>query len=373
MHEARLSPSLALAWTAAVVAVSALAGAQPRWLASAAASPDRIAEGKLWYLLTSGMLVDRPILISIVCFLALAGLAWRVCGSRTFWWAAILGQVAATVLVYAFVAAARTVVPAGFESVMASPDYGVSTISAAWLGSIAAVCWHGRGVSARGRLSIVAACAAVGLFAYSLRPDVNVLSGEHPVAFALGIAAVPLSSPTASLSRYRRAFASFRAMISTGGNRHRRRLAFAMVGTLAVGVAVAPAGVAALRDVIAVRLNPTLTRCAVDWNTLAGAPRHLVTGERALTVSIAAIRLTVPRDYGGQARPPRQLHYCRYLLATPRLLTVVLGRWVDGRVDTWATTETARSGAAAAANASVDRHGRLHLRERGKRRLVLSS
>jgi hypothetical protein len=368
-----LGRSLALGWIAAVVVLSAVARARPRWLVSVAASPDRIAKGKLWYLLTSGMLVDRPILISIACFVALAVLAWRMCGSRTFWWAAILGQVAATVLVYALIAAVRSVVPAGFESVMASPDYGVSTISAAWLGSIATVCWRGRGRSARGRFSIAAACAAVGLFAYSLRPDINVLSSEHPVAFALGIAAVPLSSLTLDSARYRRALASVRATLSAGRNRSHRRLVFAVAGTLTVCIVVAPAGLAALRHVIAIRLGPTLTRCAVDWNTLAGAPKQLATEDPAMTISVATIRLTVPSDYGGQARPPRQLHYCRYLFVTRRGATLVLGRWANGRVDAWAATKVAHSDGNGASNANVDRYGRLHLRQLGKRRLVLSS
>ncbi len=179
----------ALLWVGAVVALSVAAEARAKWIASLAASPERIREGKLWFLLSSGMLVDRPVMISAICFVALAALALCVCGNGVFWTSALLGQVAATLLVYAVIGAIRWIIPGALESTIVSPDFGVSTISAAWLGSIAAVCWRRRGGSAVRKLWISASCIAVGLFAYSLRPEVNILSSEHLVAFALGVGA----------------------------------------------------------------------------------------------------------------------------------------------------------------------------------------
>src|SRR5207302_7400054 len=135
-----------------------------------------------------GMLVDHPIGISLVFFVALATLVLAFCGVSTFWWAAFLGQVAATLLVYAVIGAVRWFVPAALESVVASPDYGVSTISAAWLGASAATGWQARGRTTIGRFSIALSCATVGVFAYTVRPGLGVLSSEHLVAFGLGIA-----------------------------------------------------------------------------------------------------------------------------------------------------------------------------------------
>lgn len=134
------------------------------------------------------MLVDHPVAISAICFLALAALALGVCGSGVFWTSALLGQITATLLVYAVIGAIRWLVPDALESTVASPDFGVSTISAAWLGSIATVCWRHRGRTAVGKLWIAVSCIAFGLFAYSLRPDLNIVSSEHLVAFALGVA-----------------------------------------------------------------------------------------------------------------------------------------------------------------------------------------
>lgn len=196
---------LAVVWLGAVAIVSIAAGARADWVRALAASPDRVGDGKLWYLIWSAALVDRPVVLSLVSFLALAALALTTCGTRTFWWSAILGQVLATLLVYAFIGVARSMVAGAFDSSVASPDYGVSTISAAWLGSVATVAWRRRGRSRTGKLSIGLSCVAVGLFAYSVRPQVTILSSEHVVAFALGvIAATPvLSRGTHALTRSR--------------------------------------------------------------------------------------------------------------------------------------------------------------------------
>lgn len=57
----RIGEVVALVWMAAVVAISLVECARAGWVASLAASPDRVREGKLWFLISSGVLVDRPI------------------------------------------------------------------------------------------------------------------------------------------------------------------------------------------------------------------------------------------------------------------------------------------------------------------------
>jgi len=103
---------LAVVWLVAVVCVSIAAGARPDWVRALAASPARVGEGKLWFLVSSAVLVDRPVVLSLLSFAVLATLALTACGSRTFWWSAILGQVVATLLVYVFIGAARRIVAA---------------------------------------------------------------------------------------------------------------------------------------------------------------------------------------------------------------------------------------------------------------------
>jgi hypothetical protein len=75
---------LALAWVVAVVGVSVSANGRASWVRALAASPDRIREGKLWFLFSSAALVDHPLVLSLVCFVALAGLAHAVCEQRVF-------------------------------------------------------------------------------------------------------------------------------------------------------------------------------------------------------------------------------------------------------------------------------------------------
>lgn len=362
---------LVVGWVSAVVALSAIARAQPEWLMTFAASPDRVTQGKLWYLVTSGLLVDRPIVISIVCFVVLATLALLVSGTRVFWWSAFLGQIVATLVVYALITAVRAIVPAAFESVMTSPDYGVSAISAAWLGSVATVGWRRRGHTRSGRVSIAVSCVAVGLFAYTLRPDINILSSEHLVAFALGVAAALPGFAARRGSPWHHRLAVGRSMLSPNTNPHRGRIGVALLAPLAVAIVGVPVGVAALRDEIALRLRPTVTRCILDWNTLTSAPRTLAAP--TTRVVLTTLRVTVLRNFGGQVRPPHRIDYCRYVLAGTGEVTTVLGRWHHGRVDTWTVTKTPAGVAPRPGNAAVGRGGRLRLRYPRGPRLILSS
>src|SRR5258707_9512064 len=101
---------LAVGWIVAVVNVSLAADARPGWVSALAASPARVRDGKLWFLFSSAVWVDRPVVLSLLSFAALAAFALIVCGPRAFWWSAFLGQVAATMLVYVFIGATRWIV-----------------------------------------------------------------------------------------------------------------------------------------------------------------------------------------------------------------------------------------------------------------------
>lgn len=356
--ERRLGLLVALVWIAAVVVMSLVTRARAGWVVSLAASPDRVREGKLWFLFSSGMFVDHPIGISLVFFVALAMVVLLLCGVRTFWWAALLGHVGATVLVYASIGVVRWFVPAALESVVMSPDYGVSTISAAWLGSSAAVGWRGRGRGAIGRVSIALSCVAVGVFAYSVRPDLSVLSSEHLVAFGLGVAGANRGRWRARLDAMRRAgprFARRRGRVSL--------TVFAGVSVL-LAIAAAPAGLAALRGEIVSRIPPTVTRCALDWNSLHGAPRPSIASQPATLASLTTTRVTIVRGFGAAARPPVWVEYCRYVFVGDAGATVVLGMWRHGRVENWTVTAEPRTLAPRHGDASVGRDGRVHLHHR---------
>jgi hypothetical protein len=125
----------------------------------------------------------------LLAFAALAALSLFTCGPRVLWLAAALGHVCSTLLVYSMIWLARLVEHNAFHQIVAAPDYGVSAISAAWLATLAFHGWRRRDQSAAGRARIVLACAAVALFAWSLRPGLTVLDVEYIIAFCFGVAA----------------------------------------------------------------------------------------------------------------------------------------------------------------------------------------
>lgn len=358
----RLGRLLAVVWLVAVLNVSIAANARPGWVSALAASPDRVREGKIWFLVSSAVLVDRPVALSLLSFAALAVAALAVCGTRTFWWSAFLGQVLATVLVYVFIGVARWLVVGAFDSSVVSPDYGVSTVCAAWLGSIATLMWRRRGRSAVGKLSIALSCAAVGLFAYSVRPDVTVLSSEHLVAFGLGVAAaIPGLTRRAADAILRRPFEEIYALVlSAVRGRPNPRRAVMLLLPLVIAIAAAPSGLAALREQIAAHLQPTVSRCARDWNQLPAGSRPATSARVISLVSLTII------DRPTVGRPSRE-DYCRYTFDEGRRALVVLGRWHHGRVDRWNASVGHRASSASASNALLEPNGRLRLRARQDR------
>jgi hypothetical protein len=156
-------------------------------LSSLASTPDAVADGRLWLLLTSALIADRPAVPSLLGFWIVGVAALLLCSARIVAGAATLGHVCSALAVYGLIALVRVADPHAFASVMQLGDYGLSAIIGAWLGVIARVLW-GRH---RGRLAHVAVvagslgCAGIGI---ALRPDLTFLDTEHLVAFAIGLA-----------------------------------------------------------------------------------------------------------------------------------------------------------------------------------------
>src|SRR5262249_48929300 len=140
-----------LVWLAAVTGVTlaaSLGRIDPSRLAS---SPDRAAD-RPWLLLSNSLVTQHPISLSL---LALGGLTVGVlgaCGARVALATALVGHVGSTLAAYALLGLVRLGEPGAFASLLSRPDYGVSAVSAAWLGAVAAVMWRRRGASLRGQL-----------------------------------------------------------------------------------------------------------------------------------------------------------------------------------------------------------------------------
>ena len=176
-----------LAVMAVVSALTALqrVGAVP--LASLAASPREVADGRLWLLVTSGAIAADPLLWSLLSFYALAFLTLALCGPRILWLAALIGQAFSTLLGYSLIGVARFLDPGAFHQLVSAPDYGLSAISAAWLGAIAAIGWRTRRQSI-GRAAIVLGCVAIACLAWFVRgKGLDLLDSEHVFAFAIGV------------------------------------------------------------------------------------------------------------------------------------------------------------------------------------------
>lgn len=172
-----------------VVLVTAVTIASRAGLVSAdtlSASPRRIAHGKVWLLISNGLLVQRPLALCLFSFVVLIFLTPLVCGTRVFVASAAVGHVGSTLLAYALVGGVYTVDPAAVRNLISYPDYGVSAIQAAWIGAIAATLWRRRGQTRRGRVLVVAAVLAVTGIAYSVRSDLTLLDSDHFFAFAIG-------------------------------------------------------------------------------------------------------------------------------------------------------------------------------------------
>ena len=176
-----------LAVMAVVSALTALqrVGAVP--LASLAASPREVADGRLWLLVTSGAVAADPLLWSLLSFYALAFLTLALCGQRILWLAAVIGQAFSTLLGYSLIGVARLLDPGAFHQLVAAPDYGLSAISAAWLGAIAAIGWRTRRQNI-GRAAVVLGCVATACLAWFVRGrGLDLLDSEHVFAFAIGV------------------------------------------------------------------------------------------------------------------------------------------------------------------------------------------
>ena len=107
---------------AAVICVTAASRARLVGLAALASSPRSAGEGKVWLLLTSAFVADKPTAASLLAFAAFAIAVLIACGSRLLWFSAVAGHLGSAVAVYVALATVRAVIPSAFESVLSLPD-----------------------------------------------------------------------------------------------------------------------------------------------------------------------------------------------------------------------------------------------------------
>jgi hypothetical protein len=158
-------------------------------LATLASSPRSAGEGKVWLLLTSAFVADKPTAASLLAFAAFGAAVFFMCGPRLLWASAFVGHVGSALAVYAAIAAVRAIVPTAFESVLSIPDYGTSAMMGAWLGVLAAAGWM-RWPRLTPRLGVVGFCLVTAVVGWLCDSNLTFLDSEHAFAFAIGIAVV---------------------------------------------------------------------------------------------------------------------------------------------------------------------------------------
>jgi hypothetical protein len=108
-------------------------------LAFFASSPNAVAQGRWWTLITSGLLITPPLMaLQVVALLALGFVDIRLCGARVFWTAAALAHFLGTVLVYCGVWIIGAAGLANVAAAASEPDFGVSLVWFAGIGVLAA-------------------------------------------------------------------------------------------------------------------------------------------------------------------------------------------------------------------------------------------
>jgi hypothetical protein len=286
--------------------------------------------------LTSGLLAERPLGPSIISFAFLAYLTLLVCGWRAFWLAAIFGHVCSTVLVYGVIGVAWSLNPSDLHAVLSSADYGVSAISAAWLGAIAAVGWRARGQTPAGRLTIVLSCLAVAVFAYTLHPGLTLFASEHVVAFAVGVAvAAAWAQPDwSTFGRFARPVKG--ALTRVAAPRPLFLRVDPFVGTalvivvVLVGGSVMSSALASLPRTLIGSSHLTAGRCVDAWNrSQAGSTLPSSRGRPALI-------LVGSNERERSLTPPPAPEFCSYLIVGgARTALLFRARWNRGAIGAW--------------------------------------
>jgi hypothetical protein len=191
-----LGSLLAVVVVSAVTAATRAGAIRLRWLAS---SPRQVADGRVWLLVSSAFVADRPTVVSLAAFGGFAVVGAIVCGARLLWISAALGHVGSTLAAYAGLGLILSVNPGAFAADIDRPDFGVSAIIAAWLGAIVVVEWR-RHPDRTARAALVGFCLVCLLVGLAADTNLTVLDSDHLYAFAIGVGCAILSPAATSRS-----------------------------------------------------------------------------------------------------------------------------------------------------------------------------
>jgi hypothetical protein len=155
--------------------------------ADVALTPAALADGKVWLLVTSALLVSGPALLELGGVSLSAALLVRREGAAAFWRAAAAGHVGGTLVAYTGVCllwlADRTTV----DGVVNDRDFGVSGVWLGVLGALFASAWRPRaGPRGQREHAVMLLCATGAVIGAVFFPPLS--GAEHALAFVTGTA-----------------------------------------------------------------------------------------------------------------------------------------------------------------------------------------
>lgn len=170
------------AWLVAVVVIAIARGTsgRPR-LSSLISTPDLIADGHLWTLLTSALPVSSYPVLEIAGVAAAMYGVWRVAGIAAVWLAGLTAHIGCTLVVYAGIGGLWLVDHGTAEPYVDRRDYGISAIWLGELGFLTAALW-----SRNHRLAIGVGATSVAISVGLLPVAGPMATSEHLLALTIG-------------------------------------------------------------------------------------------------------------------------------------------------------------------------------------------
>jgi hypothetical protein len=159
-----------------VVVAAIQATGWPDWQ-SLAASPDQVAHGQVWLLLSSGLVIDGLPWLQFTVLAIVLVLAFVRVGAVRLWAAGLIAHVGSALLAYAGIGVLN-LLGADVGDVTTKPDYGVSVLLAGELGVIA--------VSGGRRTALLVGILGVAGFGIGLADSSVLANVEHLLGFVLG-------------------------------------------------------------------------------------------------------------------------------------------------------------------------------------------
>jgi hypothetical protein len=217
LHVRSLGSSLAALYLLAVVGVEVLRRTTS-WphADDLASSPAGVAAGRVWPLVTSGLVVAGDPLVQLPA-LALTALAVvQIAGASAFWLAVAVAHLGSAVLAYVGVGVVSLASRASVDAVVDAPDYGVSC---GWAGALGALLAAGLTRRRNGPRLPVAIAVALAASLALLAPADGLAKAEHALALALGFLVVAVVGPSGTRRSWAAASRSPATPASTNASR----------------------------------------------------------------------------------------------------------------------------------------------------------